>query len=148
MIGADCKMYYASAPLAGAPSTGDWTELGIVRDLTLNEEYEEIDATVRGSGRRKEYEAGLLDDGLEVEVKYKPSDPGYQFLEAARGSAATGPLPISLAIMSGDIAANGTRGTAGNWIITKFSQPQQLASLVTVQMTIKPHNYVVPYVIG
>lgn len=144
MIGADAKLYYDVDPLAGEPSGGDWTELDIVKDVTLGRTFDEVDQTTRRSNKRKEADQGLEDNSLEFVIAYEPEDDGYLALEAAY----SGRLPIAMAIMGGDIETNGTRGLAGNWKIFKFEESQPLSGHVVVNVSMKPYSLVVPYVKG
>jgi hypothetical protein len=141
MIGADAKLYYGAAPLAGEPSTGDWTELDIVKDVTLGRTFDEVDQTTRRSAKRKEVDQGLEDNALEYTIAYEPADPGYLALEAAY----SGRLPIAMAVMGGDIETAGTKGLAGNWKIFKFEESQPLSGHVVVNISMKPYSLVVPY---
>lgn len=133
MLSMNCKTYLNTATGEGAWETPTWEEVDIIRDLTLPEEYDEIEVTARLSGGRKQFEPGLVDNPIEFDVLYKPGNELYDALaEAARTRA-----PIDLAIMDGDITVAGTQGLRGMFKIFKFTRDEKLADAVRVPVAIK-----------
>lgn len=76
MIGLDAKCYYGAA---GASATN---ELTILREVTTDLSRDDIVSAFRESDK-KSHEAGQMDVSVNLVVKNKTSDPGYQALRDA-----------------------------------------------------------------
>lgn len=141
MLGYQAKLYRGAAPLAGLPSTGDWSEIKIVKDVTSTSEYEEVDVTTRAGNGRKLTDLGLQDNGCEFEMAWDPADVGFAALLAAH----QGRSPVALAVMDGDIDVPGSSGVAGNWKISKFTRSEPLSGQVVAQVKAVPFSYMADY---
>jgi len=127
--GLEAKLYYKRG---GVAALGDWTELTIVRDNSLNLEKGEADVTTRGSNGWRATIGALKDATVEFEIVADTDDDGYDALQDAFLSDSI----IGLAIMDGDIAT-GT-GLQADFAILKFSRNEPLEEGVTVSVTAKP----------
>lgn len=137
-VGQDCKLYYDATPLSSAdPSGADWNEIDEAKDVTVNLEASEADASTRG-GIFKAYRAAMLDGSIDFDILYDAAKEAYEALR----DAYVGRLPIALAAMDGAIATVGSEGLAGNFIVTGFNRNEPLEESVTVTVTVKPHSYV------
>ena len=142
-LGMDCKLYYDSTPLAGAPSTGTWTEMSNTKDVTLNLETGEADITTRANSGWRATAATLKDGSIEFEMLWDPNDAGFAALQTAWANSAE----IALAAMDGDIITSGSQGLASNFTVTNFSRSEPLEEAVTVSVTVKPSSYTAWYAV-
>jgi len=141
VLGMDCKLYFDPAPLAGAPSTGTWTELTNAKDVTVNLETGEADITTRANSGWRATAATLKDGSIEFEMVWRPGDAGFDAIQTAWANSAE----IALAAMDGDITTSGNQGLAGNFTVTNFSRSEPLEEAVTVSITLKPSSYTTWY---
>ena len=141
VLGMDCKLYFDSTPLAGAPSTGTWTELTNAKDVTVNLETGEADITTRANSGWRATAATLKDGSIEFEMVWRPGDAGFDAIQTAWANSAE----IALAAMDGDITTSGNQGLAGNFTVTNFSRSEPLEEAVTVSVTLKPSSYTTWY---
>jgi len=141
VLGMDCKLYFDSAPLAGAPSTGTWTELTNAKDVTVNLETGEADITTRANSGWRATAATLKDGSIEFEMLWRPGDAGFDAIQSAWANSAE----IGLAAMDGEITTSGNQGLAGNFTVTNFSRSEPLEEAVTVSVTLKPSSYTTWY---
>lgn len=118
----------------GTYAVPDWTELTCVRDVALDTERSEHDATTRATGGFEAASAGLVKAPLNVEVLYLPEDAEYLLLwEAYRDRTKLDMLCLDRAYDAED--ATGLRAT---FTVLKFSQPQPLDGLMICSLTLKP----------
>lgn len=123
-FGFEAKMYYGTAGSSAA------SELSIVRDVTLNVESTEAETTTRGTGGFKTYAAGLKDATVEFNMKWDPSNAGF---EAIR-DAYVGRTAVALKILDG--AAG--EGLDADFVITKFNRSENLDEKIEVAVTARP----------
>ena len=140
-LGMECKLYYDSTPLAGAPSTGTWVEMANTKDVTLNLETGEADITTRANNGWRATAATLKDGSIEFEMLWDTNDAGFTALQTAWENSAE----IALAAMDDDIAVVGSQGLASNFTVTNFSRSEPLEEAVTVSVTVKPSSYTTWY---
>lgn len=103
-LGATAKVYYNT----GTYGTPVWTEIDIVRDVTLNVENGEWDASYRGSGGWSIFVATLKKAEVDIDALHQPLDTGYIALRGA--VMAYPPGTLDMAIFNGPIAT----GSVGN----------------------------------
>ena len=139
--GTDCKLYYDATPLAGDPSTGNWTEMDNVRDLNQNLETGEADATTRGNNGWEATAATLKNGEISFQMFWDTADAAFTAIQEAWAQA----KEIAIAAMDGAIASSGSQGLAGNFSVTNFSRSEPLRELVTVDVTLKPSSYTTWY---
>ena len=143
-IGYQAKLYLGAVPLADVPSTGDWTELAIVKDVTQNDEMGMAEVTTRANGGFVAEAPALRTVGVDVEIAWEPDDEGFEALRAAYAAREE----IAVAIMDGDITENGTTGVAGNFTVAKFGRSEPLADHITAALTLRPSSYLADYTVG
>jgi len=130
-LGMEAKLYYKTGGVGGV---GDWTELGNVRDLTLNLETGEADVTRRANAGWRATVATLKDGSIEFEMVWDTADAGF----AAVKDAYFNNTAIGFAVMDGDIETVGSQGLQADFSITNFSRNEPLEEAVTVSVTAKP----------
>jgi hypothetical protein len=128
-LGFEAKCYYD----ATGAGQGTWVELTIVKDLSLNQEADEAEATIRGDDGEKSWLQGLKDRSIEIVCGYLTSDAGYQALRDAWNNN----TPIGLAFMDGDIATIGSEGYQADFVVTGFNRSENLSEPMTATFTVK-----------
>lgn len=129
ILGMNAKLYQGAAGAAVAAMT----ENGNVKDVTLNLEAGEADVTTRSNSGWRATAPTLRECTCEFEMIWKPGDTQFEAIKTAFLTAAT----IALAVLTGDKAATGSEGPAGDWSITNFSRNEALEEAVTVSVTAK-----------
>lgn len=123
VIGINAKLF------RGVAGTTAATEMKNVKDVNLDLDKVEIDVTTRKSGGWRDYVAGLKDASLEFDMKYDTADANYKaMLQAYLNNTA-----VALFVSDGD-----GNGMDADWVITKFSIPQELEDAVKVSVSAKP----------
>lgn len=139
LLGKNAKMYFGAALLSQSvtPANADWTELGNVRDVSVNVEVGEADVTARDAGGWEEIAATLKSGTVEFEMVWRPSDPGF---EAVRDALLN---DSELAIMALDQAKEtaGAQGLAANMMVTGFRRGEELRNAIIVSVTLKPSSF-------
>jgi hypothetical protein len=133
------KMFLSDTLLDGStntPSTATWTEQSNVKDLTLNLETGEADATTRGNNGWRATLATLKEGSIEFEMLWDSADSGFTAIKDAWLNS----NEIALAAMDGDIATSGNQGLASNFTVTNFSRNEPLEEAITVNVTVKPSS--------
>jgi len=75
LYGGDCELHYKVGGLSGG---GSWVEAEHVRDVSVNPEHSEYDATTRKSYPYRNNKPVIKDLTIEVELLRVESDPAYQ----------------------------------------------------------------------
>jgi hypothetical protein len=130
-FGIDGKSYFCPSGIGGTPS---WSELSSVKNVTLNIDGKEVDVTTRASAPFAATDISLQEATIDLEVPFNETDPGYLALEAAFIARAL----IGMAVMSGPILTNGSRGLWADCKITKFDRDEPLEGQIMVKVTAKP----------
>lgn len=128
-LGLEAKLYYNAADFSGT-----FTEITNVKDLTLNVEAGEADASTRGNNGWRATLATLKDGSIEFEMVWDTTDAAFTTIRTAffDGSA------VGFAILDGDIADTGSQGLKAPMVITNFSRNEPLEEAITVSVTAKP----------
>lgn len=134
-LGLEAKLYHNAADFSGT-----WAELKNVKDLTLNIEAGEADATTRGNNGWKAILAALKDASIEFEMVWDTSDAGFTAIRTAFFAG----TPLGMAIMDGDMATIGSQGLQAAMAITNFSRNEPLEEAITVSVTAKPSYSATP----
>jgi hypothetical protein len=129
-LGLDAKLYRNSATYA-APS---WQEMKNVKDLTLNVEAGEADASTRGNGGWRAILATLKDGSIEFEMVWDTADAGFTAIKDAFFNN----TQIEFAALDSPSNAPGSQGLRASMAITNFSRNQPLEEAITVSVTAKP----------
>ncbi|MEX0655882.1 MAG: phage tail tube protein [Phycisphaeraceae bacterium] len=138
-LGMDAILYYSDTLLDGSTNTPDslaWNEQSNVKDLTLNLETGEADATTRGNNGWRATLATLKEGSIEFEMVWDTQDSGFTAIKDAWLNSSE----IALAAMDGDISASGNQGLASNFTVTNFSRNEPLEEAITVNVTVKPSS--------
>lgn len=123
-IGLNCKFY------RGAAGATAGTEIQNVKDLTMNLEVTEEDATTREGDGWETPEPILFRMSLEWEMNWKPGDANFQALRQAFFAKSA----IALAALDGV----GGEGIDADFKIFKFARSEPVAGIVKVSVTAKP----------
>jgi len=129
LLGMNAKIYQGAADAA----LNTLTEMGNVKDVTLNLEAGEADVTTRANQGWRATAPTLRECTAEFEMLWKPGDTGFDAVKTAFLSAGT----IRLAVLTGDRSASGSEGPLGDFSITNFSRNEPLEEGVTVSVTAK-----------
>lgn len=128
--GQDCKLYRN----AGTYEEPSWVEVSLVRDLTLDLERNEHDATTRGSGDFEAVSAGLLKAPANFDMLWITGNASFQ---ALFGAFMNNTL-IEMAVMDGSMTTPGRTGLRGQMRVLKFTEGQPKDGNVTASVTFKP----------
>ncbi len=129
-LGLDAKLYRNT----GTYAVPAWNEVTNAKDVTLNLEAGEVDASRRGSGGWRETLTALKDGSVEFELVYDNADTEFTALKDAFFNGTT----VELAVMDGEIATTGTQGLRATMSVTNFSRNEPLEEVLTVSVTVKP----------
>jgi len=129
-LGLDAKLYRNSGDYA----TPVWNELVNAKDVTLNLEAGEADASRRGGNGWKETLTALRDGSVEFEMVYDTADAEFTALKDAFFTGTT----VEMAVLDGDVATSGTQGLRATMSITNFSRNEPLEEALSVSVTVKP----------
>lgn len=144
-LGLKAKMYLGTNPRAtwgtadgsgihsGAAPTG-LAEMGNVKDLTLNLNKAEADASVRSSNGWKTILAGLKEGSLEFEMLWDTADTSFQSFFASWLNDTV----VAVAALDGDKATVGSQGLWADFLVTGFVKKEPLNEPQSVAITIKP----------
>lgn len=116
---------------------GTWTVAEQVRDVTITGEKATGDATTRGY-KNKRYVTALKDRGITLMMVYEPGDAGYDAFRDSFEANTHVESIIAVQAWDGDPDEAGHHGIQGDWIITKFGEPQQLEDVMGVEIELKP----------
>jgi hypothetical protein len=129
-VGLDAKLYRNS----GAFATPTWNELTNAKDVTLNLESGEADASRRGTGGWRETLMTLKDGSIEFELVYDNTDAEFVALKDAFLAS----TPVDMLALDGDVTVSGNQGLRIIAQVTSFSRNEPLEEALTVSVTIKP----------
>ena len=118
-------MYKAGGQGAG----GNWAELTNCKDVTLNVEKGEADATTRANDGWKATVAALKDGSIEWEMVWDTDDAGFT---AIKDSFFDDTI-IGLQVLDTD----GGEGLQADFMITNFSRAEALEDVMKVSVTAK-----------
>ena len=145
-LGMNGKMYYL-----GTGSRATWgtanvdgihegaapaglTEMGNVRDVTLNLEEGEADVTTRANNGWRATEPTLKEGSVEFEMAYDTADAGFTKILGAWLNRTV----IAMAILDADKDTVGTMGLWADFKVISFTKGEPLEEGQTVSVTIKP----------
>jgi len=129
LLGMNAKIYQGTSGGALAMLT----EMGNVKDVTLNLEAGEADVTTRSNQGWRATAPTLRECTAEFEMLWKPGDTGFDAVKQAFLTAGT----LRLAVLTGAKDAAGSEGPMGDFSITNFSRSEPLEEGVTVSVTAK-----------
>ena len=129
VLGMNAKIYQGTT----GDDLADLTEMGNVRDVTVNMEAGEADITVRANQGWRGTAPTLRECSVEFEMVWKPGDAGFDAIKAAFLSNGT----IELAILDQARTVDGAEGPKGSFSITNFSRNEALEEAIKVSVTAK-----------
>ena len=129
-LGMEAKLYRNTATYA----TPTWSEITNARDVTLNLEAGEADASRRGGGGWRETLQALKDGNIEFEMLFDSSDAAFTALRDAFFNN----TPLDVLALEGDVATSGNEGLRMVCAVTNFSRNEPLEETLTVNVTLKP----------
>lgn len=116
--GYEGRLYYNT----GTPESPTWEPVNTVKDVTLNQEANDIDDTSRTTNGWRSRIQGLKQWGTEFDMIYTPSDSAWQ---AIRVHFEEG-TPAEILVLDQDIAIDGAEGLRGFAEITGFDKEEPL----------------------
>lgn len=122
-LGFEAKLYI------GAAGSTPTTEAKNVKDVTVNLESAEVDASSRVSGKFKIYLSGLIDAGIEFKMNVDADDAVLTIIRTAWLARS----PIAVKVELGDGMAFDS-----DVIITNFTNEQTQEDVITYSVTLKP----------
>ncbi len=129
-LGLDAKLYRNTGTYA-APT---WTEIGNVKDVTLNLEKGEADVTTRANNGWRATAGTLKDASIEFQMVWDTEDEGFQAIQ----SAFFDDEPIEFAVMSGPMNDPESEGLRASCDVFSFTRNEALEEAIMVDVTIKP----------
>ena len=132
-LGFQCKLYRNSAPGGDA-----WTEMKNISDVECPIEGEEIDATVRDCGGFKGYLLGLIDAGIEFDLKYDAGKAACVSDFEALIKAFFQRADIEIRVLDGTYGEEGVEGLQMTCKVTKFPVSQPMAKDCNIRVAMKP----------
>ena len=129
LIGLSCKLFINT----GTYAVPTWTEVTIARDVALNLEATEAEASSRAS-TWKEYMVGLKDAGIEFDILYEGADTNYVLLRDAFLDG----TDIELLVFDGASVTVGNQGLRATCKITGFGRSESMEEAVTSSVVAKP----------
>jgi len=127
-LGLDAKLFRNT----GTYQSPTWTEIGNVRDVTLNLETSEADVTTRANNGWRATVATLKDASIEFEMVWDSADANF----TAMREAFLNNTSVELAVLDGPAASG--QGLRATCMVTKFSRNEPLEEAITVSVTVKP----------
>ena len=123
-LGMNAKLYHGPA---GSTATSELTN---TRDVTLNLETGEADATTRGSMGWRLFVTTLKEGAVEFEMVWDTQDSGFTAIK----NAFFNNTPIALAVLDKEDGS----GLDADFMITNFSRSEPLEEAITVSVRARP----------
>lgn len=129
-LGLDAVLYRNTATYA----TPTWSEITNARDVTLNLEAGEADASRRGGGGWEEVLKALKSGSIEFELLYDNADAEF----IAIRDAFFNDTSLDMLALDGDVATSGSQGLRVVCQVMNFSRNEPLTDALTVNVSVKP----------
>lgn len=129
--GLECCLYLDPAGVGG----GTWTKYEDVGDVSVPVSWNESQRKIR----KHKFERTTLGQGVletTFTLTYRAGDPGFEMLR----DAFDGKADIGVAVMSGDIATDGSEGWQYDAKVASFPESQALEEDMTFDVTLKPSS--------
>ena len=130
-LGYQAKAYINTATTGTTPS---WTEISIIRNVTLNLEKGEADVTTRGAKGWKEVLPTLKEATIDTELVWDADDT----LFAKLLDAFLNDTNLEFLFLDGEVTAQGSQGLRAVCGIFKFSRDEQLDGALIANVSLKP----------
>lgn len=138
ILGLDCKIYYNDlnqVPAgSGTIATPVWVHLDLIKDATLQIQFDEADDTTRGSGGIKTAAPSLLAVSAECSLIWRNGNVHCKTLfdnAAAR-------TPMDLLILTGANTDPDAVGYRGDFAVFGFTRKEELANVVMIDLKFIP----------
>jgi hypothetical protein len=128
-IGFDCQIAHNTGSF-GSPTWVDWKN---VKDVTLNMEADDADASTRKS-RIKTSLAGMIGASVDFQSNWDTTDTVFAAILAAFLAGTT----VDLAVLDGGSAEAGSQGLHAEFCVLKCSEAQPLNGVTQADISIKP----------
>lgn len=128
--GIDARVYLNTSVYA----TPTWVEWTCVRDTTLNIEYEEADATCRGSGGWRQSAITLASLEVSGTALKEKSDATFLLVE----TAAQAKTVMDLLVLDGPRLSTDSDGYRLQAQVFSWTENQPMEDVVTIDFSIKP----------
>lgn len=128
-LGLDAKLYFK---VGGVAESGSWVEIGNTKDVTLNLEKGEADASTRANNGWEAVVGTLKRGSLEFEMVWNTTDAAFNALKDSYFDNEK----IGLAVLDGDSASG--QGLVADFEVMNFSRNEPLEEAITVSVTVKP----------
>jgi hypothetical protein len=129
-VGLSCELSYNTGTY-GVPV---WVEIDLAKDVNINLEAAEADASSRSSAGWREYIQSLKDASVEFEMMNDSADTAFTAVKNAfiNGTA------IEVLVLDGPDATTGSQGLRMTAAVSGFSRSEPLEEAVTISVTLKP----------
>ena len=129
-LGYQAKAYINTAT-SGTPA---WTEIDIIRNVTLNLEKGEADVTTRGAQGWKEVLPTLKEVSIDTEIVWDTTHLIFgKLLDAFLNDT-----NLEFLFLDGDVKTTGSQGLRAVCGIFKFSRDEQLDGALIANVSLKP----------
>jgi len=128
VLGLNAKFYIDDVSAYTSPV---WSEVGNVRDLTLNLERNDTDVTIRANNGWRAKAVVLKDGDLEFEMIWDTSDPNFlQIMNAFLNGTSLNTLALD-----GPVTTAGNQGLRAVRFVGKFTRKEPLEDALKVDVT-------------
>jgi len=127
--GLDAVLKYKTGGISGG---GSWIILTNCKDVTLNLEKSEADASSRAS-RWKRIKAGMKDASIEWEMVWDTNDAGFTAIKNAYFDDAI----IGLQALDGGEDGESGEGLQADFEVLNFTRNEPLGDAITVSVSVK-----------
>lgn len=131
-LGRNAKLYRNT----GTWASPTWVVIGNVRDLTLNLEEEEADASTRATAANgfRATVPVIKNASVEFDMVLDDNDAGFTAIKNTWKNSAL----LDMAVMDGDITTAGSQGLRAEMSVFNFSRNEALGDVQTVNVSVKP----------
>lgn len=131
--GLECKVYVNTSTATDPYADPTWTLWPCVRGTTLNLEFDEADATCRGSGGMKQSVSTLGNLEVTGDAIKDKDDPSFLAMQ----SAVNAQTVLDVLVLDGPKASADTDGWRLPVQIRSWTENQALDDIVTIDFTMK-----------
>lgn len=118
----------------GTYASPTWSEITLIKDLTLNLSKDKADVTTRSSGGWKEFVDGLKDGSVEFSHLWDTADAHF----TAMRTAFTANTSIEVLVLDGGSAVVGSQGLRATMMVESFTRNETLGEALMVDVTLAP----------
>lgn len=140
ILGFDAKLYRLTTGTRATWNDGSTpallTEVTNVKDLTRNQEDDEVDTTTRADGGYETVIGGLRKSPVDFKMVAELSDADYLAFRTKYAARQA----IALGIFDGDVETAGVQGLWADFAILKFVESQPINGVVEVDVSVKPRR--------